>query len=42
MIDQTQLENVKYFKHSGSMITNDARYTREIKSSIAMAKSSLQ
>jgi hypothetical protein len=38
MIDQKQLENVEYFNHLGSMITNDARCTREIKSRIAMAK----
>jgi hypothetical protein len=41
MIDQMQLENVKYFNYLGSMITNDARCTREIKSRIAMAKSAL-
>jgi hypothetical protein len=38
MIDQKQLENVEYFNYLGSMITNDARFTREIKSRIAMAK----
>jgi hypothetical protein len=38
MIDQKQLKNVEYFNYLGSMITNDARYTREIKSRIAMAK----
>jgi hypothetical protein len=38
MIDQKQLENVEYFNYLGSMITNDARCTREIKSTIAMAK----
>jgi hypothetical protein len=38
MIDQKQLENVKYFNYLGS-ITNDARCTCEIKSRIAMAKS---
>jgi hypothetical protein len=32
MIDQKQLENVEYFNYLGSMITNDARCTREIKS----------
>ena len=36
MIDQKQLENVKYFKYLGSMITNDTRCKREIKSMIAM------
>jgi hypothetical protein len=38
MIDQKQLENVEYFNYLGSMITNDARCTCEIKSRIAMAK----
>jgi hypothetical protein len=38
MIDQKQLENVEYFNYVGSMITNDARCTREIKSRIDMAK----
>jgi hypothetical protein len=38
MIDQKQLENVEYFNYLGSMITYDARCTREIKSRIAMAK----
>jgi hypothetical protein len=38
MIDQKQLENVEYFNYLGSMITNDAGCTREIKSRIAMIK----
>jgi hypothetical protein len=38
MIDQKQLENMDYLKSLGSMITNDARCTREIKSRITMAK----
>jgi hypothetical protein len=38
MIDQKQLDNVEYLNYLGSMITNDARCTREIKSRIAMAK----
>jgi hypothetical protein len=37
-IDQKQLENVEYFNYLGSMITNDARCTREIKSRIVMTK----
>jgi len=37
MIDQKQLENVECFKYVGSMLTNDGRCSREIKSSIAMA-----
>jgi hypothetical protein len=41
MIDQKQLENVEYFYCLGSMITNDARCTREIKSRIAMAKTAI-
>jgi hypothetical protein len=31
IIDHKQLENVKYFNYFGSMIKNDARYTRKIK-----------
>jgi hypothetical protein len=38
MIDQKQLENVEYFNCLGSMITNYAGCTHEIKSRIAMAK----
>jgi hypothetical protein len=38
MTDQKQLENVEYFNYLGSMITNDATCTHEIKSRIAMAK----
>ena len=37
MIDQRQLASVEYLNHLGSMIANDARYTHEIKSRIAMA-----
>ena len=33
-----KLENVEYFNYSGSMITNDARCIRKIKSRIVMAK----
>jgi hypothetical protein len=32
------VENVKEFNYLGSMITDDARCTREIKARIAMAK----
>jgi hypothetical protein len=32
-------ENVEYFKYFGSMITNDVRCTCEIKSRVAVAKS---
>ena len=38
MIDQKQLENVECFKYLGSLLTNDGRCTREIKSRIAMAE----
>jgi hypothetical protein len=37
-IDKNPVENVKEFNYLGSMITNDARCTREIKARIAMAK----
>ena len=36
MIDQTHLENVEYFNYFCSVITNDARCKREIKSRIIM------
>jgi hypothetical protein len=38
MIDQKQLENVEYLNYLGSVITNDARCTRETKYRIVMAK----
>jgi hypothetical protein len=38
MMDQNQLQNVEYFNHLGSLITNDARRTREIKSRITVSK----
>ena len=38
MIDQKQMETVEYFNYYGSMITNDARCTREIKSRTATAE----
>ena len=38
MTDQKQLENVKYFKYLGSMLTDDGRCTYEIKSKIAIEK----
>ena len=41
MIDQKQLANVEYLNCLCSIITNDARCTREIKSEIAMAKAAL-
>jgi hypothetical protein len=36
-----QLENMVHFSYVVSMITNDARCTREIKSRIVMAKAAL-
>jgi hypothetical protein len=38
MEDKEQPENVKYFTSLSSMITNDARCTREVKSRTAMVK----
>jgi hypothetical protein len=38
MTDQKQSENVEYFNYLGSIIANSARYTREIKSTLIMAK----
>ena len=38
MIDQKQLENVEFFKYLGSMLKNDGRCTREIKSRIVVVK----
>jgi hypothetical protein len=38
MIDKKQVEDVEYLNYFGSVITNNARCTREIKSRIAMAK----
>jgi hypothetical protein len=38
MIDQKQLENVKFFKYLCSILANDGRCTCEIKCRIAMAK----
>jgi len=38
MIDQNQLVNVESFKYLGSILTNNGRYTCEIKCRIAMAK----
>jgi hypothetical protein len=38
MTDQKQLDNTEYFSYLGSMVTNDARCTCEIKSRINKAK----
>jgi hypothetical protein len=38
MIDRKEPENVEYFNYLVSMVTNDARFTCEIKSRIDMAK----
>jgi len=40
-IDQKQRENVEYFIYLGSVMTSDARCTREIKFRIAMAKAAI-
>ena len=37
-LDRKQLEDVLYFDCLGSLIINDARFTREIKSSTVIAK----
>jgi hypothetical protein len=42
VIDQEQLKNVEYFNYLGSMITNDARCTREIKFRISVAKAAFK
>jgi hypothetical protein len=41
MIDQKQPENVEYFNNWGSMITIDARCTREIKSRVTKVKAAV-
>jgi len=41
MIDQKLLENVEYFSHVSSLLTENARHTFEIKVGIAMAKATL-
>jgi hypothetical protein len=41
MVDKKQLQNVGYFNYLGSMITNDARCTREIESMIAIVRVAL-
>jgi hypothetical protein len=38
MLHQKQQKNVEYFSYLGSMVTNDASFTREISSRILMAK----
>jgi hypothetical protein len=38
MVHKKQPENVEYFKYFGTILTNDARGTREIKSRVDMAK----
>jgi hypothetical protein len=42
MIDHRQQKNVEYFNYLGSMIINDAKCTREIKSRTDMAKRNMQ
>jgi hypothetical protein len=41
-IYQKQPQNMEYFNCLGSIITNDARCAREIKSRIAVAKAALK
>jgi hypothetical protein len=38
VIDKNQPEDVKYFGYIGSIITNDARCTHEIKPRVAVTK----
>jgi hypothetical protein len=38
MIDQKHIENEKYFNYQDSVLTNDAIYTREIKSRTVMSQ----
>jgi hypothetical protein len=38
MIDEKQLENAGYFNYLCGIITNSARFTREIKSRVTMTK----
>ena len=40
MLDQKQLENVESFKYLGNMLTNDGRYTCEIKGCIQQEEGS--
>jgi hypothetical protein len=42
MTEEKHPENVEYFRYLGSMMTNDTRYTPEIKCRIVMAKSGCQ
>jgi len=35
MIDRKQLKNVEYFNYLGSLVTNDERCTRKIKSGLS-------
>ena len=41
LLYEKQVQNVEYFNYFGDMVTNDATFTREIKSMIAMAKEAL-
>jgi hypothetical protein len=38
MVEEKQPENVERFRYFGSIVTNDRRYTPEIKSRVVMAK----
>jgi hypothetical protein len=41
MIDKKRLKNVEFFSHVGSLLTDNARHTLEIKVRIGMAKATL-
>jgi hypothetical protein len=41
MMDKKRLENVEFFSHVGSLLTDNTRHTLEIKVRIAMAKATL-
>jgi hypothetical protein len=38
MVDHKQPDNVEYFNYCNSIVTNNARYAREIKSRIAITR----
>ena len=42
MVDQNQPENLEYLKYFCSLITNYARYIREFKARISIAKATLK
>jgi len=42
VVNQKQPKSVEYFSYLGSMVTNDVRCTRDIKSRIALAKAAFK